>query len=92
MYNILIEFCIPVKLVKLIKMCLPETYNRVRVGKHLSDLCSIRNYLKQGDSLSPLLFYVVLGNAIRRVQENLTLDGTHQFLIYANDANILVGS
>jgi hypothetical protein len=35
LYNILIEFDIPVKLVRLIKMCLNETYSRVRVGKHL---------------------------------------------------------
>jgi len=35
--NILIEFDIPMKLVKLIKTCLTETYNRLRVGKNLSD-------------------------------------------------------
>jgi len=38
LYNILIEFGIPMKLVRLIKMCLTETYSRVRVGKHLSDM------------------------------------------------------
>ena len=38
LYNILIEFGIPMKLVKLIKMCLTETYSRVRVGKNLSDV------------------------------------------------------
>jgi len=36
LYNIIIEFCIPMKLVRLIKMCLNETYSRVRVGKNLS--------------------------------------------------------
>ena len=56
MYNILIEFDIPMKPAKLIKMCLDETYSRVRVGKYLSDMCPIKNDLKQGDSLSPLLF------------------------------------
>jgi hypothetical protein len=35
MYNILIEFGIPIKLVRLIKMCLNEIYCRVQVGKHL---------------------------------------------------------
>ena len=54
--NILIQFGIPMKLVKLIKMCLNETYNRVRVGKNLSDIFPIKNGLKQGDALSLLLF------------------------------------
>ena len=35
LYNILFEFGIPKKLVRLIKMCLTETYSRVRVGKNL---------------------------------------------------------
>jgi sorting nexin-29 len=34
--NIVIEFVIPKKLARLIKMCLTETYSRVRVGKNLS--------------------------------------------------------
>jgi hypothetical protein len=55
LYN-LIEFAIPMKLVRLIKMCLIETYSKVRIGKHLSDSFPIQNGLKQGDALSPLLF------------------------------------
>ena len=70
MYNILTEFGIPKKLVMLIKMCLNETYSRVRVGKILSDMFFIRNGLKQGDVLSPLLFNFALDYAIRRVQVN----------------------
>jgi len=42
------------------KMCLTETYNRAQVGKNLSDMSPIRNGLKQGDVLSPLLFNFVL--------------------------------
>jgi hypothetical protein len=57
LYNILIEFGIAKKLVRLIKMCLSETCSRVWVGKHLSDTFPIKNGLKQGDALSPLLFY-----------------------------------
>ena len=68
--NILIEFGIPKKLVRLIKMCLTETYSRVRVGKNLSDMFPIRNGLKQGDSLSPLLSNFALEYVIRRVQVN----------------------
>jgi hypothetical protein len=36
------------KLVRLIKMCLNETYSKVRIGKHLSDNFPFQNDLKQG--------------------------------------------
>ena len=55
LYKILFEFGIPMKLVMLIKMCLNETYIRVWVGKHLSDMFPMRNGLKQGDGLSPMI-------------------------------------
>ena len=61
LYNILMEFGVPKKLVRLIKMCLTETYSRVQVGKNLSDMFSIRDGLKQGDALSPLLWSMPLG-------------------------------
>ena len=60
MPNILIESGIPMKQVRLIKMCLTETYSRVQVGKNLSDMFPIKNGLKQGDTLSPLLFNFAL--------------------------------
>ena len=37
LYKILIEFGIPRKVVRLIKMSLTETYSRVRVGENVSD-------------------------------------------------------
>jgi len=58
------------KLVRLIKICLTEMYNRVQVGKNLSDMFPIRNGLKQGDALLPMLFNFALECAIRRVQVN----------------------
>ena len=70
LYKILIEFGIPRKFVRLIKMSLTETYCRVRVGKNVSDRFPIRNGLKQGDALSQMLFNFALEYAIRRVQVN----------------------
>ena len=67
LYKIPIEFGNPRKLVNLVKMSLMETYSRVRVGKNVSDRFPIRNGLKQGDDLLPLLFNFALEYAIRRV-------------------------
>jgi len=62
-------------LVKLIKVCLNETY-----GKHLPDNFPTKKGLKEGDALTPLLLNFALEYAIRRVhvnQDGLKLNGTH---------------
>jgi len=95
LYNILIEFEVPKKLVRLVKMYLTETYSRVRVGKNVSDMFPNRNGLNQGDALWPLLFNFALEYVIRRIQVNqdgLKLNGTHQLMAYADDVNTLGGS
>ena len=48
------------KIITLVKMCLNEIYNRVRVGKFWSDMFPIKNGLKQGNILSSLLFNFAL--------------------------------
>jgi hypothetical protein len=83
LYNILLEFGIPKNPVRLIKMCLSETYSKVRIGKLLSDKFPIQNGLKQGDALSPLLSDFALEYTIRKVQEN---EEQNQIIRIANES------
>jgi hypothetical protein len=92
LYNILIEFVISTILVRLIIICLVQTYSRVRVGKNLSDTFLIRILLKQGEVLSPLLFIFALYYTITWVQVNqdgFILNGTHQLLVCVDGVNIM---
>ena len=47
LYNIFIKSVKLMKPVRLIKMCLTETYSRVGGGKYLSDMFPIKNGLKK---------------------------------------------
>ena len=83
------------KPVRLIKTCMNGTYSRVQVGKHLSDMFSIKNGFKQEYTLSPLLFNFALQYAIRKVQasqDGLKLKGKHQSLVHVDDVNMIGGS
>jgi hypothetical protein len=55
--------------IRLIKMCLHETYSKLCIGKHLSDTFPIQNGLKQGEASMPLLFNFALEYAIRRFRK-----------------------
>ena len=47
LYNIFIEFGVPMKIDRLIKICLSENYSRVGIGKNLCDIFPIRNGLNK---------------------------------------------
>jgi hypothetical protein len=87
LYNILIECCMSMQLVRLLKMCLKETCSKVRISKILSDTFHMQNVLKQGDALAPFLSNFALEYGIRKAHENqvvLKLKGTHQLPVYAD--------
>jgi hypothetical protein len=54
----------------------------------MSDAFPIHNDLKQGETLSSLLYKMLSGSS-RKNQERMELNGTHQLLVYADDDNLL---
>jgi hypothetical protein len=68
LYSILTEICMPVKLVRLIRIRLNKTCSKVCIGKILSDAFHVQNSLKQGNFLSSLLFNFALDYIIRKDQ------------------------
>jgi hypothetical protein len=68
LYNILIQFDIAIKVLKLIKICLAEMGSRDWVGKNLCDMLPVGNGLEQGNAPLPLLFIFASEYAIRSVR------------------------
>jgi len=79
-------------LVQLVKMCLSDHISRVRIGNNMSDSFKIRNGLKQGDALSPLLFNFALEYTILKIKEDKkgqSLNGLNQLFVYADDVDLI---
>jgi len=72
-----------------VKMCLREPIGRVRIDNSMSDSFNIRNRLKQGDALSPLLFNFALEYAILKVKgkKGLSFNFLNQLFVYADDVD-----
>jgi hypothetical protein len=87
LYIILIEFGIPLTLVRLIKMCLSEMCSRIRVGKISLTSFQLEMFETRRFSFA-IVFTFAFDYAIKRIQVNqdtLKLNGTHQLLAYADD-------
>jgi hypothetical protein len=65
-YNFVTELGISKVLVRLIKICLNKTYNKVCIDKSLSQAFLVQNGLKQGNALSSVLFNLLQNMPSRR--------------------------
>jgi len=92
MYNVLFEFSTTTKPVNLVKFCINETCNEVRIGMKLSDVFLVENCLK-------VMFYhhyfssFLLNMPSERTGKSVMKrnDEIHELLDYAVDVNILGG-
>jgi hypothetical protein len=88
--NILKEFDFPQKLVNLVSISIMETVVKIKVGNVKSDPVTVKSGLRQGDSISPILFNLVLEKVIREMkiepQKGIKLrNSTIPLLAYADD-------
>jgi hypothetical protein len=90
--EIMKEFGIPMKLVRLVKMTLANTNSKVKIQGKLSTSFETTTGLRQGDSLSTLLFNLCMEKIIINVRINpggTIFNRTRQCLAYADDVVIL---
>jgi hypothetical protein len=83
------EFGIPSKLISLTKMTLEITCNKVKIQNKLSDSFMTNTGMKQGDSLSTVLFNIILEIVLREIHVNLggtIFNRTQQILAYVDIA------
>lgn len=92
LYTILKSFQISKQFISLIIVTTGDSTIRVRVGNELSHEFPVITGLKQGDSLSLMLFNLVLEYVLRRLLAlacEIQLNGTHKVTGYADDFALL---
>ena len=92
LWDAMVELGIPKKLIKLTSICVNGSRSRVKVGEILSDSFEVSGGLKQGDSLSPMLFNIALEKAIRAAElttEVFGIDGPRVLLAFADDIDVV---
>jgi sorting nexin-29 len=86
--EIMKEFGIPIKLVRLVKMTLTNINSKVKIQGKLSPSFETVVGLRQGDSLSTLLFNLCMEKIIKNIRINpggTIFNRTRQYLAYADD-------
>jgi hypothetical protein len=86
------EFRIPSKLISLTKMTLKTTYNKVKIQNKLSDSFMTNTCMRQGDSLSTILFNITLEKVLREIHVNpgdTIFNRRQQIVAYVDDLAIL---
>jgi sorting nexin-29 len=92
LYEAMIHFHIPVKIIRLVRLTMRSTESHLRVQTELTDSIAIEQGLKQGDGLAPLLFNLPLEFILRRLSTDLeqTIEyKSTQILAYADDIAII---
>jgi len=92
LFEILEEFGIPAKLIRLIKATLTDTKCKILIQNLISDSFSIETGLRQGDGLSTILFNFALEKVIRALSINwkgTIFSTSKQITAFADDADLL---
>lgn len=82
------------KLVKLIRMCISNTFCKIRSQREISPEFEVQVGLKQRDSLSPILFNLAIEKIIKEVSEwrCMELNGNMTIIPYTDDIIMLDNS
>lgn len=77
-------------MIRIIKLTLTQTMNSVRIAGELSEKFMVKEGLRQGNPLSPVLFNVALEKVINSINRSgLVYQRRHQCLAFGDDLVIL---
>lgn len=91
MWKALAELGIPDEIILMCKLVTENSQARVRINNSVSGLLQVKKGVKQGNSLAPVLFNLVLEAVIRRAKINgasTLINKSIQILGYADDLDI----
>ncbi|XP_071036638.1 uncharacterized protein [Parasteatoda tepidariorum] len=92
LYEALVEFQLPPKLIRLVEASVSNTVCRVKLLGSLSEDIKVNNGVRQGDSLSCHLFNVAVEKVIRDAEINIRgniFSNSIQISAYADDLDII---